>query len=284
MIEVYGFLAVFTLQVLAMSVLYPARFNQYVRAQASSVPIERLTRLMPGVDITLATEHFLTRHRAVNTIIAVLGLLLLGWMFNYMRRPDWDHDPVILLSGAYFIIQNLPLLFVTWLGFRWSRAHKHSLLEGKRKATLERRGLFDFISPFAVILAITGYVFFVAFVLYMQQEPFPGYGLIGALTLVYVAQSLVVYRALYGKKGNPFETHAGRVHKIGVTVRVCVYGCIVCVVFFAFVFTVDQLDMKRWVPLAQSVCLLISTLLCLMGLTLPRPMETGGLEAGETTP
>jgi Cu/Ag efflux pump CusA len=89
---------------------------------------------------------------------------------------------------------------------------------------------------------------------------------------------VVVYRALYGKKSTPFETRASRAHRIGMTVKVCVYGCIVSALFFVFVFTVDQLDMKRWVPLAQGVCLLISTLLSLMGLTLPpRPPETDDL-------
>ena len=58
-------------------------------------------------------------------------------------------------------------------------------------------------------------------------------------------------------------------HTIGLTVKFGVYGCIVCVVFFAFVFTIDLLDLKRWVPLAQSVCLLITTLLSIMGLTAP---------------
>jgi hypothetical protein len=52
-------------------------------------------------------------------------------------------------------------------------------------------------------------------------------------------------------------------------VKVNVYSCIVCVAFFAFIFTVDLLDLKRWVPLAQSTCLLITSLLCLTSLTAP---------------
>lgn len=278
MIEVYAFLAVFTVQVLAMSVLYPARFSKFARVQATSLPAERLGQLYPGVDLNLATERFLTRYGTANTGIAVLGLLLLGWLFSYMRRPSWDEDPVIALISAYFMMQMLPLFFVAWLGFKFNRVHKRSLLERKRKATLQRRGLSDFISPFIVLLAVSLYFLFVVFVIYIQPEPFPGFALIGVLTLVYASQAFVVYRALYGKKSNPFETHAGRVHMIGVTVKVNVYGCIVCVVFFAFVFTVDLLDLKRWVPLAQSVCLLITTLFCLMSLTAPpRQPEADGL-------
>ena len=105
-----------------------------------------------------------------------------------------------------------------------------------------------------------------------------GFALIGVLTLVYSLQAFVVYRALYGKKSDPLETSAGRVHKIGLTVNICVYACILCVVFFSVTFTLDLLDLKRWMPLAQSVCLLINTLFCLMGLTAPsRDPEPDGL-------
>jgi hypothetical protein len=107
----------------------------------------------------------------------------------------------------------------------------------------------------------------------------PGFALIGFLTLVYALQTFLVYRALYGKKDNPLETPAGRVHQIGVTVKVNLYSCIVCAVFFAFVFTVDVLDQKKWVPLAQSLCLLITTILCMMSLSVPpRDPETAPME------
>jgi hypothetical protein len=69
-----------------MSVLYPARFSKHVRVQATSLPAERLAQLYPGVDLDLARERFLTRYRTVNTGIAVLGLLLLSWLFSYMRQ------------------------------------------------------------------------------------------------------------------------------------------------------------------------------------------------------
>jgi hypothetical protein len=105
--------------------------------------------------------------------------------------------------------------------------------------------------------------------MYFQRKPFPGFALIGVLTLTYASQIFVVYRTLYGKKANPFETHAGHLHKIGLAVKTIVYGCIVCSAFFAFVFAVDLLDLKRWVPLAQSVCLLITTFLVLMSLSAP---------------
>jgi MFS family permease len=280
MTEAYAFLATFTGQILAMSVLYPARFDRHVRLQAASMPTERLAQLYPGIDLDLARERFLTRYRRANTGIAVLGLLLLGWLFSYMRRPDWNEDPVVVLLSVYFVVQILPLGLVCWLGFVFNKEHKRSLLAGKRKAMLQRRGLFDFASPFIVFVAVSGYFLFAGLVVYVRPEPSPGFALLGVLTLVYALEAVVVYRALYGRNANPLETYARRRHTIGLTVKVCIYSCIVCVVFFVFTFTLDLLDMRRWMPFAQSACLLVTSLLCLMGLGAPpREPEAGGFDS-----
>jgi hypothetical protein len=77
---------------------------------------------------------------------------------------------------------------------------------------------------------------------------------------------------------SPFETHAGRLHTISLSVKSAVYGCIACVVFVSFTFTLDLLDLKRWMPFAQSVLLVIVAFQCLMGLTAPpHESEADGL-------
>jgi hypothetical protein len=285
MIEAYAFLAMFTVQILAMSVLYPARFIRYLRLRVTSIPAERLAQLYPGVDVSLARERFLTRYRALNAGIAVLGLLLLGWLFSYMRRLDWGDGPVEVLVSVYFMVQALlPLGLVVWHRVRFNKVHKRSLLEGKRKAILQRRGLFDFVSPFIVFLAAVSYLLFVAFVIYIEQHSFQGFsGLfdIGVITLVYALQASVVYAVLYGKKPNPFETHAGRMRTIGLVVKSCVYSCIACVVFISLYFTPALLDLQRWKPFALSVFLVITALLSLMGMAAPpRRPEADGLGSG----
>ena len=72
MIEVYLFLAVFPVQILAMSVLYPARYVRLMRTALANIPAERVTELYPEVDVGRAQERFLTRYRAANAIVAVL--------------------------------------------------------------------------------------------------------------------------------------------------------------------------------------------------------------------
>jgi hypothetical protein len=290
MIETYAFLAAFTVQILVVSVLYPAWFIRYLRMQATSLPAERLAQLYPGVDLGHAQERFLTQYRALTTSIAVLGLLLLGWLFSYMRRPDWGYGPVEVLVAVYFLaVQMLPLFLVVWLGVRFNKEHKRSLPEGKRTASLQRRGLFDFVSPFVVFLAVSSYLLFAAFVIYIQQHPFPGFaGLIniGAITLVYALNASVVYMMLYGKKRNPFETHARRLHAIGLTVKSSVYSCIVIVVYLSLNFSLGLLDLQRWGPFALSIFFVITALLASMGFIAPprKPHADGLGSDGRLTP
>ncbi len=273
MVEAYAFLAAFTVQILVMSVLLPAWFIRYLRAQTARFPAERLAQLYPGVDLGHAQKRFLTQYRALTTGIAVLGLLLLGWLFSYMRRPDWDEGPVDVLVTVHFLVaQMLPFVLVVWVGVRFNKKHKRSLPEGKRTAILQRRGLFDFVSPFSVFLAVLSYFLVVAFVIYIQQNPFPGFhGVItlGAITLVYAVNAITVYWMLYGRKANPFETHAGRLHTIGLTVKSSVYSCIIIVVYLSLNFSLRLLDLKTWEPFSLSVFFVICALVASMGYAAP---------------
>jgi hypothetical protein len=198
-------------------------------------------------------------------------LLLLGWLFSYMRRPDWDDGPVEVLVTVHFLAAHmLPFAFLVWSGVRFDKKHKRAVSEAKRTAVLQRRGLFDFVSPSAVFLAALSYFLFAAFVIYVRQHPFPGFaGLItlGAVTLIYAVNAATVYWMLYGRKSNPFETHEGRLHTIGLAVKSSVYSCIVIVVYLSFNFALRLLDLQRWEPFAPSVFLVTCALPCFMGFT-----------------
>jgi hypothetical protein len=281
--EMYAFFAAFTAQILALSVLYPARLIRTARARITSYPAERFPELYPrgssGFDRTLM------RYRALNTGIAVLGLLLLGGLFGYMQRPDWDDGPVETLVSMYFAAQALPLVLAAGVAVRFNKVLRRSLPEEKRKALLQRRGLFDFVSPPVVFLAVLSYFLFVAFVIYIERNPFPGFAgasvNIGLVTLLYALMAFCVYAALYGRKSSPLQSHADRMHMIGLVVKVCVYSCIVNVVFLSLNFTLVLLDLQRWEPFALSVSLLSSVLLCFMALeTSSRQPGADGLGSG----
>jgi hypothetical protein len=278
MIEAYAFLAMFTVQILAMSVLGPVWFTRYVRVQATSFPAERFAERHPGVDHNQILERYLKRYRVLNAVIAVLGLVLMSWLFSYMQRPDWSDGPVEALAGAYFYVQVLPLCIVAFFALRYNKLLER-LLERKRKATLQRRGLFDFVSPLAVCLAAVSYFLYVAYVLYIAQNPFSGFAgpliNISGITLLYAVSAFVIYKVLYRKKVNPYEPHAARVHTISLGVKACVYICIAEVVDVSLNFTLVLLDLQRWEPFGQSVFMVFATVLVFMIFTAPPKRKLG---------
>jgi hypothetical protein len=265
MIETYAFLGMFTIQILTGSAVGPTLFIRRVRRDAASFPVERYWELpFPDVDPKLAAERFAMRHGALNAGIAVLGLLLLGWLFTHMRRPDWGLGTELVLPIVYFLVQTFPAVLMGWKGARSMKVLKSSLADGKRKAVLQRRGLFDFISPFSVFLAVLSYFLFGALVLYsVRQHLYSGlFGLIdiGVITLVYAFNAFMVFGFLYGRKRNPLQTHADRVRGIGMVVQNLVRACIGVSLFQCLYSGLLLAHLFRWCPFAVSALLVIAAL------------------------
>ena len=269
MVEAYAFFAAFTAQILIMSVLLPAWFVSNLRAKLARLPAGRLAQVYPDVDANQVLEQFITRYRVLTTGIAVLGLLLLGWLLIGAWRAGWNKDVAGFLSTGYFMVAMLLPLLV----FGRSRFNKqHRLAEGKRTAILQRRGLFDFVSPFVVFLAVLTYFLYVAFLFYIEQHPFPGYAgplinIIG-VTLIYAMNAFCLYMVMHGKKG-PLDTHEGRLHTIGLVARGSVCSCIVIVVALSLTHVFRMQELKSWEPFAGSIFYIIIAALASLGFAAP---------------
>ncbi len=74
---------------------------------------------------------------------------------------------------------------------------------------------------------------------------------------------------LYGRKKNPLETHAGRLHTIGLAVKSSVYSCIARRRVPVAQLLARLLDLQRWEPFALSVFFVICALLASMGFAAP---------------
>lgn len=284
MIEVYLFLAMFPVQILGMSALYPLLFTRFIRTGLKNIPAERLAELYPGVDAVEAHERFLARYRAANTVVVVLGVLLLGWFIRYMQRPDWDAGTVGGLVTAYCLLQFSPIILITWFTLRFNKVHRHLLPEAKRKAVLRRRGLFDFISPVTALLAILAYFQFVAFMFYVERHPFPGFGgplaNIGILSLAYILMGAMVMYLLHGRKIDPLQTHADRLSMIGGVANYYAWMLILTSISLSLNVARKLVDLETWRPFAGIVFFLILTLLTLRTVrptAPPRQPEAHGL-------
>jgi hypothetical protein len=283
-IEAYAFLAMFIVQILAGSILFPERVIQRVRRWATESGSERFLRLYPKSDLDKSIRLFVTIFRAANVVAAVLGFLLLGWFYTQVRQPDLMGELKMPLV-TYIFVQFTPLvllaLYSVVRGFKWFFLPSQ---EPKRSAILQRRGLFDFVSPFAVGLAVLTYVGFVAFAIYLDLEVYDNASLSGecwtviaTVTAIYVLNTFVIYKYLYGRR-NPLQSHQGRVHSIAVNVKGSVYSCIAVAWFLSFLGVVGQPHLKGWQPFALSLFLSVTWLINLRGMRAPpRKPEADGL-------
>jgi hypothetical protein len=278
MIEACAFAAMFTLQILVMSVLQPRAIIAFCKNKAAGISDAWFAANYPGVDRQDTIRRLSNRYLAANLAIALLGLALLAWMLTRVPILDWDQ-----ITSLYFLLQALPLLIMSASGLRGVRALRQSMLDTKRKADLRRRRLFDFVSPFTVALAAAGYPLFIAYVLYIDQRPFPGFGgaiNIAGVTLVYALQAFGVWLMLYGRKSVPFESHAARMLWTGPMVRAMVYCCILTVVSISIILTLQQFELRTWKPVAISAFLVLTSRLCYLGLTAPpRRPDSDGAES-----
>jgi magnesium-transporting ATPase (P-type) len=273
MIEVYAFLAMFTLQVLVLSIFAPAAIVKRIRAFLTRYPAERFPQLYDhGSSIVVPR---INAYRTLNWLAAAAGLILLAWLYTYMHRPDWDDGPIEALQSVYLMVQFIPLVLLAVAGAKTNQRLRNAFPEDKRKATLRPRRLFDFVSPFAVFLAGLGYVLFVVFAIYIDQNPFPGFAgafvNIAAITALYAVIGFVIYTTLYGRKSNPLQTRAGRMNAIGTVVKLCTYVCLGSVVFLSLNFTLVLFDLQNWEPLAGSVSHMVYALLFLSAINAPPP-------------
>jgi hypothetical protein len=249
MIETYAVLGMFTIQILVGSILNPALFIRRSHPSVARFPIERFAELFPGIARDRSGERFATRYRALNAGIALLGLALLAWLFIHMRRTDWNQQKVPGLLTLYLFAQFSPIAFMGWKAARAMKELKSSLRVRKRKAVLQRRGLFDFVSPFVVFLAALSYGLFVALGLYVRRHPAPGSDGLGGLVIVTVMWGVfafLVYRWLYGRNRAPLTTHADRLFTIGMTVKYLIYICIGGTVFMSLDLTLWLLHRQGW--------------------------------------
>jgi len=259
MIAAYAFLAAFPVQILVVSVLHPAWLAGFARA--------KMEAQLPGWD-RRSRERLLTLFRAVNMGIAVLGLVLLGWLFGHMRSPDWTVRPVLVLLSGYGVVQTLPLALVSLIGV-WikKKALTRAPPEIKRTASLQRRGLFDIVSPLTVFLAVLAYVLVATAMIHIQQHPIPrfnGFSVLGIVTLVFALNAFIVHWLLYRRKKWPLETRAYRMRAVGWQIKIIFYSSIAFCVMILLRAMLSLLDIERWVPFAVSAFIIIVMLFASM--------------------
>jgi hypothetical protein len=186
------------------------------------------------------------------------------------------------MGTAYVMLRYFPFILIAWFTSRFNKVHRRLLRESKRKALLQRRGLFDVVSPSIFLLVILAYLQYAAVILYAARHPFPGYGgvfaNIGGISLIYLLLGAVVMFLLYGKKKDPLQTHTDRIRMVRGVANFYAWVCILMSVLLSFSMAQKLLKLETWGPFVGTVYCLIITFLLLRGFSVPpRQPEADGL-------
>jgi hypothetical protein len=291
MIEAYAFLVIFAVQIVLGSVVFPERLIRFFRRWSREFSSDRFTQMYSEADYDRWVARFAVAMRVANAAIAVFGLVLLGWFYTLVPQPDWAAR-VKIPQVVFIFAQFVPLLALTVYSVL---KHFKTLMQPsqgvKRTAILQRRRLFDFVSPFAVWFAVLTYVGFVALGIYMDLEIYRNANLsrsfyiaFAALTAAYALNGFVIYKYLYGRK-NPLVSHEGRVHSIGVNVKGAVYGSIATAWFFLLMGLIGQPHLKAWQPFGLSLFIVAIGFLSVVGFTSsPRKSRAAEISASSEVP
>lgn len=263
MIAEYLFYLMFTMQIWMLSMVHPEWLSGKTASLMQRYPREQFPQLYPiGA---AAIERIVLWYRALNWVIVAVGLVFLLVIYRYMQQPDWDDGPVGALVFLYLLIQIIPMLLRAVAISRFNRSLWQNFATARQTAVLRRRRLTDFISPVSLGLAGMLYVAFVLLVIYIEENPYPGFGgyiNILSMTLLYVFFFSHAWTRVYGKKENPYLSQDARLHNIGIHVKLAVYSCMAIVTYRILIFVLALSDAQSYEPAMQSAFLVcISTLL-----------------------
>ena len=233
------FYAVFLGQILLISFYFPRKILGQMRYVITTYPPSTYPKLYPkSIEFY---EKALRNYRIVNQLILVAGLLLLAFLVAYPRSGEWDGSIVL----ACFMVQLLPVMRLDLSSFKYFRQMRKANSRTTRKAEMQPRRLFDFVSPALFGLAIFVYIAFILLIIYIDQFDFSWFGsywnIVGVTLINLFFAGVVVWR-LYGKKLDPHQAYEDRMRHIGITVKTLVLISIAATLFVAISVVLKSLD------------------------------------------
>ena len=231
----------------------------------ATYPAEAYPKLYP-----MPVAHYrigIRRFRMFSRLGLLIGVaILLSVMFVVDHSGFAEHGYISSFWPAvYGMIQFVPFMAIELSEYSNLKLMRQVNTVSRRTADLQRRGLFDLVSPWLVALAGLTLAGVILFDLYLH-----GFNLsLGhdsvQKALVMLASNgmiaLVGLYSLYGKKLDPHQTSADRSHRIAVNLKSLLYLSIAMSVFVGIsaadgVYDIDFLDAALMSVYFQAIGLL----------------------------
>ncbi len=204
------FYALFLSQIILISYYYPTQIIKRIDGVLKKFPPEDYPKLYPeSIDNVIAGKK---RYRLLNQIILIIGLVLMGVYAFMSAGYEGDQKFAEGLPLMFGMIQFIPFMLLEISSFRQFKLMREANKSTSRSAGLSPRKLFDYVSPIAVISAITLIFSYILFDLYIHNFIFTLDIIIKIITLCLVHAlfiGLTIWQ-LTGKRLDPHQTKKDR--------------------------------------------------------------------------
>lgn len=248
------FAIVFLNQLFIMSFYFPRKIANKIRFVFETYPPSKFPKLYP-----MPIEYYEDKHRnykLMNWFILIAGLFLLSYMFIHFpedsHRERWDQA----LIFAFFMIQFFPVLLLEIASFTLYKHMRKSDVRTERKAEIQPRRLFDFISPLLVGMAVFIYVAFVGFIIYFKQFDYPWFG--GYINILIITGTNLLFIGIaawimFGKKLDPYQSFEDRRRQISFVVKQLALVSIGMTIYTAFTIVAHTFELRHYGSTFMSI-------------------------------
>jgi len=244
------FYLVFLSQILIISFYYPGKIYSRMKYVFETYPPSAYPKLYPKpIEVY---ERGRRNYRNINLFILITGFVILALL---VANPH-DGDVHNAIATGYFFAQMFPVLLLDLGSLKEFKMMRNANTRTTRKAELQPRRFFDFISPAIFTIAAITYIAFVLLVVYINQFGFPWFG--GYTNIVMVTAMNVFFLGvmlwhMYGKKLNPHQAYEDRVRQIKTVAKVLTLTSIAATLFGALSISLSAFEIRHFLPVFMSM-------------------------------
>jgi len=213
------FYIIFLSQILLISYYYPKQVLDRMTTVLEKHPPDQYPKLYPR------PHSFYTqgqkRYRVLNHVILALGfglLIAIGY-WDYSTGGEINN----MIPFGYWMIQGIPMFLLEILGYSRFKLMRAADVSGKRRAVLNPRRLFNFVSPRLFGLAIFMYVacilFFYSIHGFQIHPSNDTFIIFVTLTLMNLLFTAIIVGHLRGKKRDPHQAHDDRIKQSVTSIK-----------------------------------------------------------------
>jgi hypothetical protein len=230
------FILVFISQIILLSWYYPKKISDRINSVIEKYPPSKYPKLYLKPKSYYLKKMELFRNLVTFALITCFSIVMISWTMG----NSFNEEMLIFIC---FMFQSIPILILgagSAIHFKeMKKIHKTS----SRKANLQPRKFFDFVSPLLASIAVILFAAFIFIYLIINDFDFTKTEVlitVIGLTLMKVGFITSLLWKVNGSKSNPLASEADRIKEIQVVAKITTYTSVGISIFLLISTIMDQ--------------------------------------------